>query len=79
MQFDKKTIAHRMKVLRAERNLNQEDLATASGLNVGTIARYETAESGMTLESACKLADAFGLKHIEDLLSRPVLSGKEGE
>lgn len=49
-----------MKALRAAKQLNQRELAQASGVTQRSIARYETGETVMSLEAAAKIADALG-------------------
>lgn len=56
----KETIAHRMKVLRAEARMSQEDLAEAAGISSASIKNYETGASQPLLETACSLAKALG-------------------
>lgn len=54
-------IGARIKQLRERKGWTQEQLAEASGLHRVTIARYETTENGMTLDSASRLAKALGV------------------
>lgn len=49
----------RLKRLREARDMTQEQLATATGINRSCIARYETKEMGITAENAVKLAEAL--------------------
>lgn len=56
----KETVGHRLKVLRAEARMTQEDLSRASGVSIDAIKRYERAESGPLLETTYKLAEALG-------------------
>lgn len=56
----KKVIAHRLRVLRAERDMSQQDLADASGVSVDAIGKYERAEAAPQLRNAYRLAEALG-------------------
>lgn len=56
----KKVIAKRLRVMRAERGMTQEELAAASGVSVDSIGSYERAASAPLLETTCKLAEALG-------------------
>lgn len=56
----KSIVGHRLKVARAEAQLNQEELAEKSGVSVAAIKTYETGSAGPLLETACKLAEALG-------------------
>lgn len=76
--LDRQTVAHRMKVLRAESQLTQEDLAKATGLSTSSIADYETAKTTMGLDAAWKLADVFDCP-IDFLAGRKATSIKDGE
>lgn len=53
--------------LRKAKGWTQEILADASGVNRIMIARFETTNANMTIETAKKLADALGCT-IDDLL-----------
>jgi len=46
--------------LRKAKGWTQEILADASGVNRTMIARFETTNANMTIETAKKLADALG-------------------
>lgn len=56
----KEVVGHRLKVLRAEARMTQEDLARASGVSIDAIKSYERADSGPLLETTYKLAEALG-------------------
>ena len=55
--------------LREAKGWTQEILADASGVNRVMIARYETTNANMTVETAKKLADALGCT-IDELFER---------
>lgn len=56
-----------IKTRREAKGWTQEQLAEATGIHRVTIARYETVNGGMTLESAQRLASALGCK-VDDFL-----------
>ena len=60
MSYSNATVARNLKVERAKKGWSQADLANASGINVGSIARYETGENVPGLEQALKMARALG-------------------
>jgi Predicted transcriptional regulators len=60
----------RLKQLRDERGLNQEQLAELSDLSVREIGRIENAKCAASLDSLEKLAHAFKM-HPRDLLNVP--------
>ena len=51
-----------MQHLRATRNMTQEQLAKASGLNQRVISRIQTGNANPTLRTIGKLARGFGKK-----------------
>lgn len=53
------TVAHRLKVLRAEERMTQEELAVASGVSLSAIQSYESAKQCPLLETTYKLAKAL--------------------
>lgn len=55
-----KYVGKRIKLMREAKGMTQEELADKSGVHRVTIAKYETMDIGMTLESARKIADALG-------------------
>lgn len=57
--FDKAVVAHRLRVLRCDRRMGQAELAEAAGLDVSSIAKYETGEVAPTLSSAYRIATAL--------------------
>ena len=68
--YDSDTLAHRLKVLRAEARMDQQALADASGGSKDSIARYETGRNVPQLDTAFALAMALGCR-IDDLVSLP--------
>ena len=59
MSFNAEFFARQLKVKRAERGWNQNELAEASGVSLGTIARYEMCANKPSFETICDLADAL--------------------
>lgn len=59
MACTKDQVAECIRAERARRKLSREDLAKKTGIPAATIGSYETAKSGITLENAWELADAF--------------------
>lgn len=55
-------LAERIKELRLERNLTQEELAGRLGVNASYIAYIETGRRGLSLSALYKLAKIFGVK-----------------
>ena len=62
-------IGKRIKQMREAMDMTQDELADKSGVHRVTIAKYETMDIGMTLESAKKIADALGCT-IDDLIRK---------
>ena len=62
-------VGKRIKQMREAKNMTQDELADKSGVHRVTIAKYETMDIGMTLESAKKIADALGCT-IDDLIRK---------
>ena len=56
----------RLKVLRAERDWNQQDLADALGVSRQSVNAIETGKYDPSLPLAFRIADLFGLK-IEEI------------
>lgn len=59
MPFNAEFFARRLKVKRAEMGWNQNELAEASGVSLGTVARYEMCATKPSFETICDLADAL--------------------
>ena len=64
-----RTLHNRLAVLRAERGLSREDLASALGVNYQTIGYIERGEYNPSLDLAFEVARYFGLP-IEAIFSR---------
>lgn len=56
----KEMVGHRLKVLRVDARMSQEELAQRSGVSVAAIGNYEQGKGGPLLETACALAEALG-------------------
>lgn len=54
-------IKERMKELRKERNLRQEDIAVELGIAITTYCRYELGMRDPTLAVLCRMADYYGV------------------
>ena len=52
---------NRLKVLRAERDWNQQDLADALGVSRQSVNAIETGKYDPSLPLACRIADLFAL------------------
>jgi putative transcriptional regulator len=60
---------NRLKVLRAERNWNQQQLAEALGVSRQSVNAIETGKYDPSLPLAFRIADVFGLR-IEEIFLR---------
>lgn len=60
MDYSNEIFAHRLKVMRAERKMNQKELSEISGVGLDSIARYETGEVTPRLDNAFAIASALG-------------------
>jgi putative transcriptional regulator len=60
---------NRLKVLRADRDWNQSDLAAQLGISRQSVNAIETGKYDPSLPLAFRIADLFGLK-IEDIFLR---------
>ena len=61
---------NRLKVLRAERDWSQQDLADRLGVSRQSVNAIETGKYDPSLPLAFKIADLFGLT-IEDIFTNP--------
>lgn len=66
-------IANRIKRFRKLKNMSQEDLANASGINISTIKKYECGNRNPKPDQVQKIADALGIS-ISALLPREITS-----
>ena len=57
-----KKFGHRLREMRQEQSLTQEELAHKAGLNRTYIGDIERGEKNLTLESISRLASALGVK-----------------
>jgi len=55
----------RLRVLRAERGISQEELARAAGLHRTYVSSVERGERNVSFDNICALARAFGLPAAE--------------
>jgi len=62
-------LTNRLPVLRAERRLSRQDLATALGINYQTVGYLERGEYNPSLDLAFRISEFFGLP-IEQIFSR---------
>ncbi len=60
MPYNPMVVAHRLKVLRAEASMTQEDLSRASGVSAASIVKYESGAMVPTLGNAFRMAEALG-------------------
>lgn len=61
MAFDMEKVAGNIRAERNRRKLSRGGLATAADIPVSTLKTYESAENGISLENAWKLADVFDM------------------
>lgn len=61
MAYSKETTAAKLRGLRAERRMSQDDVARRIGASVGTIRNYENAVTDLSFENAWSLADLYGV------------------
>lgn len=62
-------VGARIRDLRTDRGLTQEDLADLVGVRQGAISEYETGRKGMMLATAVTFADALGVS-LDELVGR---------
>lgn len=70
LRLDKRETGHRIKVLRVDARMSQQDLSEATGINATTIARYETGEFMPGLDNAFLIAKALNCS-IDDICALP--------
>ena len=61
MGFDKKTFSERLRLLRRESKLTAAQLADRIGVKRQAIGHMETGLRGLSVETACDLAEEFGV------------------
>ena len=59
--YDKKEVGKRIKVLRKEQTLTQENLSESLGFEASTICKFETGSQSLSIEYAFLIADYFGV------------------
>jgi len=59
MPFNKEAVGRRIKSIRMDMGINQEELAKRAGLTVDSIAHYEIGDRVMGLDKAVAMADAM--------------------
>lgn len=69
MPYDIDRVAASLRANRAYVKESRQQTADNVGIPASTLASYEHAESGMSLENAWRLADYYG-KSIDDLVER---------
>ena len=67
MEYTNNSIALKMKYFRKLRNMTQEDLSNASGINYVLIRKYETGTRNPKFDQLTTIADALGVSVIEFL------------
>lgn len=70
LKYNGDTLAHRMKVARAEARMDQQTLADAAGISKDSVARYETGRNVPALDKAFDMAVALGVS-IDSLVGLP--------
>lgn len=65
-------LAMRIRVLMAVRGVTMKDVASAAGISQPTMSKLARGAGAPNLDTARRLATAFELEHIEDLV--PVLA-----
>jgi len=74
MTFSNETFAKRLKAMRAEKGLDQKQLAELSGVTLSSIVGYEAGRNTPGLDQAYRLADALGCT-LDVLSGRVDISG----
>lgn len=64
-----KKVGNRIKTLRKEKGLSQEELAWDANVSRSTIGMIETAQNDITLSKIKKIANALGVEPYELLIS----------
>src|SRR5918993_1656047 len=70
-----KSLANRLRLLRAQRGLTVKDAAQQVGVDRHTLRRIELGTQGAQYPTLAKIADGYGVP-VEDLLEEPVAAGK---
>lgn len=61
MEEVRRALGHRVRQLRNERELSQEQLAEQAGLHWTHISGIERGQYNVSLNTLCKVADGFGI------------------
>lgn len=75
MTYSDEKFGHRLMVARHDARMTQEELASATGIDKGSITRYENGVNTPGLDKAYKLAQAVGVT-LDDLC--PIGDGEGG-
>lgn len=59
--MDQNTISQRLRDIRVEHNLKQEDIAKVLGLDRSAYSGYETGRSKISVKNLCKLSDIYNV------------------
>lgn len=68
--MDQNTISQRLRDIRVEHNLKQEDIAKVLGLDRSAYSGYETGRSKISVKNLCKLSDIYNVT-LGQLVGRP--------
>ena len=69
MAYSKETLAENLRVLRARKNLTRKEMAGSLGFSPEIVGKWEGAQGGMTLDSACKVADFYEVS-LDEMVGR---------
>lgn len=69
MAYSKEKLAENLRVLRARRKVSGVKVAESVGVTQGAVSAWENGLNNMTLESACKIADFYGIT-LDELVGR---------
>lgn len=68
--MDDNVISQRLRDIRVEHNLKQEDIAKVLGLDRSAYSGYETGRSKISVKNLCKLSDIYNVT-LGQLIGRP--------
>lgn len=77
LKYDSDKVAHALKVGRAKARMDQQELADAAGISIGSVARYEMGSNTPRLDAAFNMAVALGIS-LDELACLPA-PGLRGE
>ena len=69
MGYSIEKVGTRLRGLRAEKHVSQQEVADATGISIASIYIYENDRGGMQLDTACRLADYYGID-LDSLVGR---------